>query len=169
MNQGTAGILGGGSPGSFAIRREGILSYRSALSTYRETRVTTAGQGQLIIMLYNEAVKHLDEALQLSDHDGRAEPACIERFGRAVVKAQDVITELMASLDFERGGDISHNLFSLYSWFSRELTEANIGRDAARIAGVRGLMDELRSAWLQIVSSGADASACESVGVSIAG
>lgn len=148
------------------------MAYKSALSTYRETKVTTAGQGQLIIMLYNEVTKHLDEALKLlgTDVSGVKSPGNIEKFGKAVVKAQEIITELMVSLDFEQGGDIAKNLFSLYTWFNRELVEANISQDAGRISGVRNLIEDLRGAWLTIVSTGASESAGrEVVGVSIAG
>jgi len=148
------------------------LAYKSALSTYKETRVTTAGQGQLIIMLYNEAAKHLDEALHLVEttDSGKKDPASIEKFGKAVVKAQEIITELMVSLDFEQGGDISKNLFALYTWFNRELIEANISQDAPRISKVRDFIDDLRGAWLTVVSTGATETANrEVVGVSIAG
>ena len=148
------------------------MAYKSALSTYRETKVTTAGQGQLIIMLYNETTKHLDEALQIlgTGEEGKQSPGSIEKFGRAVVKAQEVITELMVSLDFEQGGDIAKNLFSLYTWFNRELIEANISRDAHRLTIVRNFIDDLRNAWLTVVSTGASESAKrEVVGVSIAG
>ena len=148
------------------------MAYKSALSTYRETKVTTAGQGQLIIMLYNETAKHIDEALQTlgTGEEGKNSPGNIEKFGKAVVKAQGIITELMVSLDFEQGGDIAKNLFSLYSWFNRELMEANISQDAHRITNVRNFIDDLRNAWLTVVSTGASESAKrEVVGVSIAG
>jgi len=148
------------------------LAYKSAVSTYRETRVTTAGQGQLIIMLYNEAAKHLDEALQIlgANGDGRTDPGNIEKFGKAMLKAQEIITELMVSLDFDQGGDIAKNLFALYTWFNRELVEANIGRDARRISKVRDFIDELRGAWTAVITTGATETANrEVVGISIAG
>jgi flagellar protein FliS len=148
------------------------LVYKNPLSAYKEAKVTTAGQGQLIVMLYNETVKYLDEALQLLEGDDtlKKEPGGIERFGKAIVKAQEIITELMVSLDFEKGGDIAHNLFSLYTWFNRELLEANINKDAHRIINVKNFIYELRGAWMSVVSSGAsDAASREHVGVSIAG
>ena len=148
------------------------MAYKSAVSTYRETRVTTAGQGQLIIMLYNEVAKYLDEALHVleTNGSGKKDPGSIEKFGRAIVKAQEIITELMVSLDFDQGGDIAKNLFSLYTWFNRELVEANISQDAQRIAKVRDLVDELRSAWLAVITTGATETANrEVVGISIAG
>ena len=145
------------------------MAYKNALSTYRETKVTTAGQGQLIIMLYNEATRYLDEALQLLGAEMKS-PGSIEKFGKAVVKAQEIITELMVSLDFEQGGDIARNLFSLYTWFNRELIEANISKDSHRISVVRNFINDLRSAWLAVITTGATETASrEVVGISIAG
>jgi flagellar protein FliS len=123
-------------------------------------------------MLYNEAAKYLDEALQLlqADESGRQDPAGIEKFGRTMVKAQEIVTELMVSLDFEQGGDIAKNLFSVYTWFNHELLEANIARDSGRIAKIRDFVEELRSAWIAVISSGAtEAAQREVAGVSIAG
>jgi len=133
------------------------LAYNNALSTYRETRIKTASQGQLILMLYSEAVRQLDQALNLlgMNGTGKKEPGRIEKIGKSVVKTQEIISELMVSLDFEQGGEIAKNLFSLYTWFNRELLEANISQDARRISTVRSLMENLRSAWQEIVATNA--------------
>jgi len=148
-----------------------ILAYNNALSTYRETRIKTAGQGQLIIMLYDEAVKQLDRALEQMqlNSSGKKEPGRIEKIGKAIVKTQEVISELMVSLDFEEGGDIAKNLFSLYTWFNRELMEANIKQDIRCVASVRNMLDGLRSAWQEIAASNAaEAAKREVVGLNIA-
>ncbi|MDR2480137.1 MAG: flagellar export chaperone FliS [Treponema sp.] len=148
------------------------MAYKNALSTYKETRIKTASQGQLIIMLYDETVKQLDRALELmeSNNSDKKDPAKIELIGKAIIKTQEIITELMVSLDFEQGGDISRNLFSLYTWFNRELLEANIGQDIHRITVVRNLLGELRGAWTEIVAKNVpDAASREVVGINIAG
>ena len=147
------------------------MEFKNALSTYKEIRINTASQGQLIIMLYNEAVKQLDSALfHLEQNEAKKEPGRIEQISKAVVKTQEIVAELMVSLDFEQGGDIATNLFSLYTWFNRELTEANISQDARRIAIVRNHVDELRNAWQEIAASNlVEASGREVVGLNIAG
>ena len=158
--------------GLFPAGWEAILAYKSALSTYKETRIKTASQGQLIIMLYYEAVKQLDRGLELLElnHAGKKDPGRIEQIGKAVVKTQEIITELMVSLDFDNGGDIAKNLFSLYTWFNRELLEANIQQDIKRITGVRNLLADLRNAWQQIAAkNAAEVANREVVGVNIAG
>jgi flagellar protein FliS len=148
------------------------VAYNNALSTYKETRIKTASQGQLIIMLYGEAVRQLDLALDLLEvsDSGKKDPRKIEKISNAVVKTQEIVAELMVSLDFEQGGDIARNLFSLYTWFNRELMEANINQDKQRISSVRYLIDELRSAWQRIVvTNAAETANREVVGLNIAG
>ena len=128
------------------------MAYSNAISTYRETKVKTASQGQLIIMLYDGAVKNLDKALELLglNAGGKKNPENIEKISNSILKAQEIITELTVSLDFEQGGEIAKNLFSLYSWFNRELVEANIAQDINRTMTVRNLLNELKSAWVEI-------------------
>lgn len=138
------------------------------LAAYRETRVKTASPGQLVVMLYDEALKQCDIAIELAGKSGKPKPEHIERINAALGKAQDVITELMASLDFDAGGEIAQNLFSLYVWFGRELLEANIAKDTSRVTSVRGMLAELRSAWAEVALKAQGGSA-STVGVNIAG
>ena len=147
------------------------MAYTNAISSYRETRVKTASQGQLIIMLYDEAVKHLDRGLELlSLNTGKKKnPGNIEKISKSVLKAQEIVTELMVSLDFEQGGDIAKNLFSLYTWFNKELLEANIHQDIRRINAVRNQLNELRSAWMEVAAKSSETEGKAVTGVNIAG
>jgi flagellar protein FliS len=148
------------------------LAYKNGLSTYRETRIQTASQGQLIIILYDETVKQLDRALEFlqMNSSGKKDPGKIEQISKAILKTQEIITELMVSLDFDQGGDIAKNLFSLYTWFNQELLEANIKQDLRRITTVRNMLNELRGAWSEIAAkNNAETANREVSGVNIAG
>jgi len=113
---------------------------------YRDTQIKTASQGKLIVMLYDEAIRQVDNAI--SSMDGKT--ANVDRVNGALTKAQELITELMASLDFERGGDIARSLFSLYMFFNQRLVDANVKKDAEQLREVKTMLVELRSAWAQI-------------------
>lgn len=139
------------------------------LAAYRETRVKTASPGQLVVMLYEEAVKQCDRAVELLADGIKSKPANIEKANAAISKAQDIVTELMASLDFELGGDIAKNLFSLYVYFNRELMEANIAKAPERIKAVRGMLEELRSAWSVAATQAQGSGSERAQGVNIAG
>ncbi|MDR2467925.1 MAG: flagellar export chaperone FliS [Spirochaetaceae bacterium] len=148
------------------------MAYSNALAAYRQTRIKTAGQGQLIIMLYDGAVKNLDHALELLNANAGAKRdlSRIEKISKSVLKAQEIVTELMVSLDFTQGGEIAKNLFSLYTWFNKELLEANMSRDSARISAVRQMIYDLRGAWVEVIAkTAADERTAAPAGVSLAG
>jgi len=147
------------------------VGYNQALSAYRETRVRTASQGTLIIMLYDEAIKQLGEAVSLLDDNFRKEPSRIEKISNRILKAQEIITELMASLDMEAGGEIARNLFSLYGYFNQQLVQANMDKRPEGILSVKEMMEELRLAWVEVVSNTAVPTEVQSApaGINIAG
>jgi flagellar protein FliS len=146
------------------------VAYTNALSAYKETRIRTASQGQLIVMLYEETVRQLDKSLELMglNISGKKDPGRIETIGKGIVKARDIITELMVSLDFEQGGEIAKNLFALYTWFNKELLEAHIGMDIERIRTVRNMFNQLRESWVNIAAK-TNAEGRPAEGVNIAG
>ena len=147
------------------------MAYTNAISSYRETRIKTASQGQLIIMLYDEAVKSLDRALELLvlNTGEKKNPGNIEKISKSIVKTQEIITELTVSLDFEQGGEIAKSLFSLYTWFNKELLEANISQNTRKITAVRNQLSELRSAWAEIAATTLETTGKPVSGVNIAG
>ncbi|MDR0465510.1 MAG: flagellar export chaperone FliS [Treponema sp.] len=130
------------------------MAYKNASSTYKETKVKTAGQGQLIVMLYDEAVRQLTKATELLslNKNDKKDPGRIEQISKAIMKTEEILTELMVSLDFEQGGEISKNLFSLYTWFNRELVEANIKQDTGRMITVRDMLSDLRNTWSAVAN-----------------
>ncbi len=135
------------------------------LNMYRETSIKTAGQGRLIVLLYDEAIKQLDKAITLLDSEMKQ----YDRVNSSIIKAQEIITELSASLDFEKGKDIARNLFSLYVYFNQQLMAANLDKDSRPIKPVRNMMFELRSAWKQIENTKEIPSDKGNVGIDVAG
>ena len=148
------------------------MAYKDVTTTYKETQIKTASQGQLIIMLYDAAIRHLNSAidiLKLKDNDTKFHDK-IETLSKSVMKAEEIITELMVYLDFEQGGEISQNLFSIYSWFNKELMEANIAQDVKRMIMVKDQLVELRNSWNEILGKAKTESVQrEAVGLNIAG
>ncbi|MDR0475525.1 MAG: flagellar export chaperone FliS [Treponema sp.] len=148
------------------------MAYNNALTAYRETKVKTANQGQLIVMMYEKAVQHLDRGLKLLETNisGRKDPGKIEDISKSILKTQEIITELMVSLDFEQGGSIAKNLFALYTWFNQELIEANIRQEPDRMQVVRNMLNELRTAWIEVAANTAvERPQKEPAGLNIAG
>ncbi len=136
------------------------------LRSYKETQIKTATPSKLVVMLYDGALKYLGLALE-------ALGARHQRYDRAseyLIRTQDIITELMVSLDFDQGREIARNLFNLYLWMNHQLLQGNITKSCVPLEQVKKLLVELRGVWAEV----ADKPGLESVpraagGVNIAG
>ena len=120
---------------------------QQALSAYRRQRVETASPAQLIVMLYDACVgqcKAAQEAIAAGDRD---------RASRHLLKAQDIVAELIGALNAEAGGDLAVRLLSLYDYMYRRLVHANVHKDAAAAGEVARLLAGLREAWARVAST----------------
>jgi flagellar protein FliS len=113
---------------------------------YRATKVETAGSVDLVVMLYQGAVKFISLGVQSLDHDDAQ--AAHTNF----VRAQDIIVELLGSLNREAGGDIANQLAGLYDYCYRRLIAANVKKDQAAAREVITILRELGTAWQQIAA-----------------
>ena len=86
---------------------------------YKNMQIQTASQERLLIMLYEGAIKFINQG-KLAFQDGKYDIGneCIKR-------AQDIVSELMSSLNFE-SGEVANNLFVLYEYIYHRLVQANI-------------------------------------------
>lgn len=137
---------------------------QNKLNAYKETHIKTASQGKIIIMLYDEALRQLDTAIRLLKDDTRE----YDKVNSAILRAQDMVTELMVSLDFEKGGDIAHGLYGLYMFFNQHMMQANMKKDTDMLSTVRTQLNELRGAWDQIVNKSQNGGQ-SSGGINVAG
>lgn len=112
---------------------------------YLTTQVTTTTQGDLLLMLYDAAIKFLKQAkVKIAERN-------FAQKGILISRAIDIISELAESLNKEKGGDISRNLNNLYFYCSTRLAKANLKMDPTLIDEVIGILAGLRSAFAQII------------------
>ncbi|WP_419787541.1 flagellar export chaperone FliS [Pseudodesulfovibrio sp.] len=112
---------------------------------YLATQVETTSQGQLLIMLYEAAIKFLKRAkIEIGNKD-------YAKKGIYISKAMAIIHELTESLNKEKGGDITPSLLSLYQFCTTHLIQANIRLDTKRIDDVIQILDGISSAYAQVV------------------
>ena len=125
-------------------------TYRRYTQAYQKAAVNTVDQKKLIVMLYDGAIKFLSLG---------AKNLAAEEFYEAhtnIIRGKSIIAELLASLDYERGGEIATNLQRLYAYMFNELIDANLNRDINRLNHVLELLKELRIAWRGMQSPKAD-------------
>ena len=66
------------------------------------------------------------------------------------VRAQNIVIELMSTLDMKQGGEIAQNLMSLYTFVLEKLIEGNIEDKPESIDVAANIMSELRDGWVQL-------------------
>ena len=115
----------------------------NAPQAYRTNAVLTASPEQLVVMLYDGAIRFLRQADALTEEG--AWPQAIERIGRA----QAILDELLCTLNMD-AGDLSGRLESIYVFCSAHLRDARLRKDPARLRQVAHLLGELRDAWAEI-------------------
>ena len=115
--------------------------YASANQAYLESRVLSAEPVELVRLLY--------QAATASVRDARRHLAAGEITGRsrAISKAVEIVIELSASLDRERGGELAARLFQLYEYIQRRLLEANFEQTDTPLVETLGLLATLSEAW----------------------
>jgi flagellar secretion chaperone FliS len=110
-------------------------------NTYRKQQVQTASREQILIMLYEGAIRFLTVAKA-----GLAENN-LEKFNNNIIKTQRIITEFMTTLDMEIGGEMAQNLFKLYAYLHYRLVQANFKKDVSMIDEVQTHLRELKETW----------------------
>ena len=129
------------------------MSYTRQATRYRETEVLTATPGQLVVLLYDHLLLSLRSARTAMDaRDDEAQGACLE-------KGRDVLTELLVTLDRDRGGEVAANLAALYAFLLGELVHVGVRADAARLDRVTRMIGDLRDAFAQASAAAVTGSA----------
>lgn len=112
----------------------------SQLNKYTTVDVETASQGKLVVMLFNGAIKRAEEAKRQL---GKGKNETVHN---NLIRAQEIIAELRASLDMKQG-DVAKNLDRLYEYFQHLLITANIKKAADPIDECIELMAGMRDTW----------------------
>jgi|GEM_PF-205786 len=116
-----------------------------AAKAYLSTQVTTATQGDLLLMLYDTAIKHIKLAKdKIAERDFAAK-------GILITKAIEIISELHESLNKERGGDVALNLSRMYFMCNTRLLQANMEMNPKKLDEVVAILTGLRQAFAQII------------------
>ncbi len=113
---------------------------------YQQVGITTADPLRLIVMLYEGAIRNLNQWQRLIDQDPGEASARLTR-------TLEIINYLRAALDREKGGEIALNLERLYEYMRDRLADANISNDRDKVAEVIRLLQTLLDGWHGIASS----------------
>lgn len=108
---------------------------------YKTAAVEQADPVKLVSLLYEGALRFV-ELGRRGIAEGDAEGA-----HNAIMRAYAIVAELLATLDFEKGGEIAQRLEQLYDYVLHLLREANLAKSSTRLDQAEKVLRELAGAW----------------------
>lgn len=117
---------------------------KSSIDQYRKSAVSGASPLQLVIMLYDGALRFMEAG----KHAMLKRDVFLQNDG--LTKAQRILSELLSTLDLEKGGDVAKNLFSIYTYVYDRLVEANLDDKPELVDECTAILSELRESWVEL-------------------
>ena len=105
-------------------------------------RVSQASKSELIVIMYEVAVKYIDDALNAISQNN------VEEFRQNVRKAKSFVNDLASVLDLKY--PISANLLSLYTYMNNVMVKADITLRTEDLKRVKGMLSKLHAAFMEV-------------------
>ena len=118
--------------------------------SYRKISTLTAPPGQIVLMLYDGALRALERSLPGFSHEDPAEANMAVH--NNLLRAQEIIRELNYALNMEQGGECAVTLRKLYDYFDRRLWDSNMRKQRDGVDEVIRLLTQLRDAWAEMLN-----------------
>lgn len=113
---------------------------------YKNASVLSASKEQILLMLYEAAIKFTKLSIQAIENKNIAER------GKNIMRAYDIVAEFQVSLDHKVGGDLPKQLDQLYTFMLDQYTKANIQGDAAALKSCLQILENLYDGWKQVIN-----------------
>lgn len=128
------------------------MRFEHSSSAYRGAEVRGSSPGRLVPVLYEHLLVGLERAIE------RMRRGDIEGKFESLAKASDVVSELVASLDFDADGHLATRLTALYGFWLDEISTAGRTLDTKRVQRVAAMVRSLLESWprVAIVVPGGD-------------
>ena len=123
-----------------------MMNNNNAQFTYQATRISTATKEQLLLITYDIGIKACRTAeIALSGKNGKSPD--YDLANKEIIRAQEVIRELMVTLNKDKAGEMGDKLMQLYEYMYQQLVDANMKKEPDNIKAVREMLEELKATW----------------------
>jgi flagellar secretion chaperone FliS len=127
------------------------MQCQRAWQSYRQVATETASAGQLVLMLYEGAIRFLEKA---KSGFGQTDPLEFNQtINNNIIRAQAIINELNYSLNMSEGKDCAENFRRLYNYLDYRLQESNQHKREEGILEVVSRLTVLRDAWADMLKA----------------
>jgi len=117
------------------------------LQAYQRNQLTTTDSGTVLLMLYQGAIDSVQRARASMEQGDMAEK------GKHILRANDIVSQFIASLDYDIGGELAQNLEGLYRYMLDQMLAANVKNDPQPLEVVASLLTTLKQGWEEAVAA----------------
>jgi flagellar protein FliS len=117
------------------------MSYASQSSSYREMEIQSASPARLVVIVFEQLVVNLERARIAMERQD------IELRVTSLRRARGLVTELLTTLDFERGGPLANQLAELYQFMLYELVDIGQRGDVVTMRKLVNIAKSLRDGF----------------------
>ncbi len=110
-------------------------------AAYKQQQILTAPPEQLTLLLYNGALRFLNESIQA------LEAKDLQKSHEANMRVQAIVREFMATLNMDM--EISKNWLALYDYVEDCLIQGNIKKDLALLHNAKDILEDMRNTWYE--------------------
>jgi len=114
-------------------------SQMNMANAYKNQQIMTASPEQLTLLLYNGALRFLNESIQAMEQGD------FPKSHNANLRVQDIVREFMYTLDMSY--EISQTWARLYEYTEYCLVQGNIKKDIEQLQQAKSMLEEMRDAW----------------------
>ena len=118
------------------------MSYRSQTSSYREMELLSASPERLVVIVFEQLVVNLERARIAMERND------LELRVTALRRARGLLSELLATLDFEKGGSLANQLADLYQFMLYELVDIGQRGDLCVMRKLVSIASSLRDGFI---------------------
>lgn len=119
------------------------MSYNNAAAAYQNNKINTATPAELTLMLYDGAIKFCNIANLAIEGDD------VQKANENIIKAEKIITEFRATLDFKY--PVAKDFDNVYSYLYDRMVEANIKKNKDILEEVTNHLREMRDTWKEVI------------------
>jgi flagellar secretion chaperone FliS len=115
-----------------------------AVSRYQNAKVQTASPAQIVVQLYDGAIRFMKQAMEAEERGDATTK------GNLLRKSHAIVSELSATLDHSQAPELCAELERLYEFVMHAITQAHVASKSDTLPGAIKVLDELRGAWAEL-------------------
>lgn len=117
------------------------MNAATTANTYKTQQIMTASPEELTLMLYNGAIRFVNESIQAMQKGN------LEKANASNLRAQDIVREFMSTLDMQY--EVSQNWMTLYNFIEYSLIQGNVKKQIQPLEEAKSILIELRTTWIE--------------------